>query len=379
LNPAMSKEPVRVLHVVGRMDRGGIETMLMNLYRNIDREKVQFDFLAHYGREAAYNDEIRAMGGRIYEMPALKDENRVYYWRLFSYIAALHRFFREHREYSIVHGHMTNTAAIYMPIAKKYGVKTCIAHSHNTHARAGLQGVLTDVLQSAICRYATDWFACSKAAAEWFYPKGAVEDGRVRVVPNAVDAKRFCFDSAVRAKVRRELELEGRLVIGCVGRFREQKNQAFLIDVMQEILKKNPGAALMFVGDGPCEKAVRQRAAARGIEKQVMFLGSRPDVPELMQAMDVLAMPSLFEGMPVVGIEAQAGGLPLVVSDNVTEELNITGNVSYISLNAGPQAWAGQLLKAAGTERQDCFAKIRDAGYDIHASARWLEEFYQER
>lgn len=375
----MSKEPVRVLHVVGRMDRGGIETMLMNLYRNIDRERVQFDFLAHYGREAAYNDEIRAMGGRIYEMPALKDEKRVYYWRLFAYIAALHRFFREHREYRIVHGHMTNTAAIYMPIAKKYGVRTCIAHSHNTKARAGLQGVLTDVLQSAICRYATDWFACSKAAAQWFYPKGAVEDGRVKVFPNAIDTKRFCFDNAIRAGLRQEMELEGRLVIGCVGRFREQKNQIFLIDVMQEILKQNSGAVLMFVGDGPCEEAVRQRAAACGIQKQVMFLGSRGDVPELMQAMDVLAMPSLFEGMPVVGVEAQAAGLPLVVSDNVTGELDVTGNVSYLSLGAGAKAWAGRLLEAAERERRDCCAQIRNAGYDIHASARWLEEFYQER
>lgn len=369
-------EPIRVLQVVGRMDRGGIETMIMNLYRSIDRTKVQFDFLAHYGREAAYNDEIRALGGRIYEMPALRDDTHVYYWRLFTYIKALRRFFKEHREYSVVHGHMTNTASIYMPIAKKYGVTCRIAHSHSSFGKAGLLGVVTDLLQKPIYKNATDWFACSKAAAHWFYPQKAIDEGRVTIVPNAVDAGCFRFDADKRRRMREELGVGERLAIVCVARFRAEKNQAFLVEVMPEVLRLCPNAALYLAGDGECEEAVRQRVKELGLEDSVVFLGVRSDIPDVLQAMDVFALSSLWEGLPVTGIEAQASGLHCVVSDGITPEINALDMVEFLSLDAPKEEWAAKLVEAARKPRLDTFGRLKASGYDIHTTAPWLEGFY---
>lgn len=373
---APHSEPIRILHIVGRMDRGGIETMLMNIYRNIDRSKVQFDFLAHYGREAAYNQEIRALGGRIYEMPALKDETHVYYWRLFSYIRALNRFFREHREYAVIHGHMTNTASIYMPIARKYGVACRISHSHSSKRKAGLMGLVTDLLQRSVYRHATDWFACSEAAAGWFYPKDALASGKVQIIANAVDAARFRFQPRIRNQIRQELGLEDKLVIGCVGRFRPEKNQAFLLPVLKELLPQCPQAVLMYVGDGPCLEDVRVQCRTLGLSDHVLFLGQRSDVDRLMQAMDVFVLPSLWEGLPLVGVEAQSAGLPCVVSDGVTRELNITGQMVHLPLSGGPRMWADALQKAAQTQRADTLDVIRGAGYDLNTTVPWLQEFY---
>ena len=373
------KNPIRILHIVGRMDRGGIETMIMNLYRNINRDKVQFDFLAHYGREAVYNDEIRKLGGRIYEMPALKDENHVYYWRIVTYVKALNAFFRKHKEYKIIHCHMTNTAAIYMPIAKKYGVTCRIAHSHNTHGKAGLLGFVTNLLQKPIYKCATDWFACSKAAAYWFYPKNDVDSGKVTIIPNAVDAQKFRYSPNTRKEMRINLKVEDKMVIGCVARFRFEKNQIFLLSVLQEALKIEPKAVLLFAGDGPEEDVVKRKAVELGLQDKVLFLGMRSDIPNILQAMDVFALPSLWEGMPVSGIEAQAAGLRCVVSTGTTQEMNVLDMVEFVSLDESTEKWAVMLVKAAKTPRQDTYEQIKAAGYDINVTAPWLQEFYLKR
>ena len=372
-------KPIRVLQIVGRMDRGGIENFVMSVYRNIDREKVQFDFLAHYGREAAFNDEIRAMGGRIYEMPAIRDEKHVYYWKVFSYIRALNRFFREHREYTIIHGQMTNTAAIYMPIAKRYGVTTRIAHSHNTRAKAGFLGFVTDFLQRFIYKTATDWFACSKAAAYWFYPPEAVEGGKVTIIPNAVDADRFRFDETKRMRMRRELGVEGGIAVGCVARFRPEKNQAFLLPVLQELLKIDPDARLVYVGEGPCEEEVKHRARAMGLMDRVLFLGTRTDIQDVLQALDVFVLPSLWEGLPVAGIEAQASGLHCVVSDGISKEMDILGMVDFVPLDAPCGEWARRIAQSARKPRRDTYEDMKRAGYDIHVAAAMLQDFYLKK
>lgn len=375
----VKKEPIRVLQIVGRMDRGGIETMIMNLYRHIDREEVQFDFLAHYGREAAYNDEIRALGGRIYEMPALKGETHVYYWRLFSYIRALHKFFKEHREYKIIHGHMTNTASIYMPIAKKYGVTCRISHSHNTRGKAGHLGVVTDLLQKSIYRHATDYFACSEGAKHWFYSEDLVQSGNIKILANAVDAERFRFRPDRRTIMRKELGLENHLVIACVARFRPEKNQIFLMDVLKEILKHRQDVIFLFAGDGPCEEEVKAKAKEYGIEEHTRFLGMRTDVPDLLQAADAFVLPSFWEGLPVTAIEAQASGLHCVVSEGLTEEMNALGMVRYLALDAGPAAWGKALIEAASMSRHDTYQKTIESGFDINTTTPWLQEFYLQK
>lgn len=370
------QEPIRVLQIVGRMDRGGIETLIMNIYRNIDREKVQFDFLCHYGREADFNDEIRAMGGRIYEMPAIRDETHVYYWKLFEYIKALNKFFEEHKEYKIIHGHMTNTASIYMPIAKKHGVTCRIAHSHNTHGKAGLLGIVTDILQKPIYKYATDWFACSKAAAGWFYPKGSYEAGRVMILANAVDANAFRYNLEIRKRLRIELGIEDKTVIGCVARFRPEKNHIFLIEVLLEVLKIDPNAVMLFAGEGPAMEEAMAKVQDLKLDDKVLFLGMRTDIPDVLQAIDVFTLASFWEGLPVTGIEAQAAGLHCVVSDGVTREMDAIDMVKFLSLNSTKQEWAKALIDYAGKERRDTYELIRNAGYDIHDTAPWLQEFY---
>ena len=370
----MAQEPVRILHVVGRMDRGGIETMVMNLYRRMDRRLVQFDFLAHYGREAAYNDEIRALGGRIYEMPALKDDNRVYYWRLFSYLLALHRFFRVHREYRILHGHMTNTAGLYLPIARRYGVSCRIAHSHSTRGKSGLQGIITAFLQAPVHAMATDYFACSRGAARWLFPKAAAQE--VRMVPNAIVLEQFRFRTDVRQSLRKELGFSDEPVIVCVARFRPEKNQQFLLPVLKSLLEQCPSAVLLFVGDGPCEQAVRSASISMGLQKQIRFLGARSDVADLLSAADVFVLPSFWEGMPVSVIEALASGLPCVVSDGCPEETTAFDAVTALSLQASAKTWADALQKAAACPRSDLQNQLREAGFDIHTAASQLQAFY---
>lgn len=372
----MNNEPIRVLQVVGRMDRGGIETMLMNLYRHIDREKVQFDFLAHYGREAVYNEEIRSLGGRIYEMPALKDENHVYYWRFFAYRKALRKFFKAHPEYKIVHGHMTNTASIYMPIAKKYGVTCRIAHSHSTRGKVGHLGVVTDLLQRSITRHATDLFACSEAAMHWFCSQEVIDSGKVQVIANAVDAQKYRFHPEIRHQMRQELNLGNDLAVICVGRFRPEKNQAFLIEVLKEMLNHHKDVTFVFAGDGPCEEQVKSLARQYGLENHTRFLGMRTDVPELLQAADAFVLPSLWEGLPVTVIEAQANGLHCVVADTITREVDVLNMVSYVSLESSCAQWANALFQAASPPRRDTFEDIRSAGYDINTTAPWLQDFY---
>lgn len=372
----MKSKPIRVLQVVGRMDRGGIETMIMNLYRNIDREKVQFDFLAHYGREAAYNDEIRALGGRIYEMPALKDDTHVYYWRLFSYIRALHRFFREHPEYKIIHGHMTNTASIYMPIAKKHGVICCISHSHNTRGKVGHLGIVTNILQRFITLSATDFFACSEAAKHWFYPEKLIAEGKIKVLTNAVDAARFRFNEQKRKELREELQLGDNLAIICVARFRPEKNQTFLIDVLKEMLKVRKDVVVVFAGEGPCEEEVKAKAKEYGVEEHTRFLGMRTDIPDVLCAADAFVLPSLWEGLPVTAIEAQASGLHCVVNDALTEEMNALGMVEYLPLSSPISTWANALIETAQKPRRDTYEETVASGYDINTTAPWLQEFY---
>ncbi len=372
----MSKQPVRVLHVVGRMDRGGIETMIMNIYRNIDREKVQFDFLAHFGREAAFNDEIRSLGGKIYEMPALRDETNVYYWRIFSYINALNKFFKEHKEYDIIHCHMTNTASIYMPIAKKNGVKCCISHSHSTHGKKGLMGVVTDILQKPIYKHATDFFACSEAAKKWFYPEDMIKAGKVKVIANAVDAARFRFNPETRERMRKELDLGDSLAVVCIARFRQEKNHTFLIDVLKEMLKTKEDVVFVFAGDGPCEDEVKKKAKDLGVYEHIRFLGMRPDVPDILQASDVFTLASFFEGLPVTGIEAQASGLYCVASDGIPDEMNALDMVEYISLEKPVSYWAERIFAAGEKERKDTYEQLKASGYDIHTTVPWLQEFY---
>lgn len=374
--------PIRVLNVVGRMDRGGIETLIMNIYRNIDREKIQFDFLAHYGKvDADYNDEIRSLGGHIYEMPVIKTTTKTYYSRFFSYCRALKAFFSEHQEYQILHGHMTNTAAIYMPIAKKYGnVKCTIAHSHLTETQKTISFFskhITNLLIAPIRNLATDYFACSEAAALWLFKPKDISSGRVTIINNGVNADAFDYNEELRKKVRLSLGVDDKVVVGHVGRFFPQKNHSYLLDIYAAFYNLRPNSALILVGDGELRQQMEEKVKQLGIENNTYFLGLRSDINELLQGFDLFLMPSLYEGLPVVGVEAQAAGLPLVISSEITRELDITGNIDYVPLSESPLHWAKIMDdKLNKHNRISIKAKIIDTGYDISTTVKFLEDFY---
>ncbi len=375
----MTNEPIRVLNFVGEMSPGGIEVLIMNLYRNIDKSKVQFDFLMHSpDGEGSFVPEIEKLGGRVYRAPIIKTKNKTYYGRINQYIRFLKRFFKEHQEYRIIHGHMTNTAAIYMPIAKKYGNVVCtIAHSHLTQARPGLVGKVTDILHKPIPKLATDYFACSEMAAHWIFSEEAIKAGKVKVIKNGVDPKRFHYDINEASEMKKELGLEGKFVIGNVARFKTEKNHTFMIDIMSELVKIRHDIVLMLVGDGELRQETEEKVHSLGLDDYVKFMGIRSDVPQLMEAMDLFLLPSLYEGLPVVGIEAQAAGLPVVTSTGVTEETDITGNVTFLDLNVGAKAWAEKINEVyENFQRKDMLTYIRENGYDITETAKWLQEFY---
>lgn len=354
--------PIRILHIVTYMGRGGLETMLMNYYRAIDRTKVQFDFLTHRDFRADYDDEIEALGGKIYRLPSLNPFSR-------SYLGALDRFFAEHPEYRIVHSHLDCMSAIPLKAAKKHGVPVRIGHAHNSNQPRDAKYLLKLFYKRLIARNATQLFACSDEAGRWMFG-----DADFRVLNNAIDAGRYAFDPAVRGEVRHELDLPAdALVVGHVGRFDPQKNHRFLVEIFE---KMPEDARLLLVGDGVLRPDVEQQAEALGIRDRVLFTGVRTDVDRLLQAMDVFLMPSLFEGLPVSIVEAQAAGLPCLISDKVPIECKKTELVTQIPLEASPAEWAEAVLSAAEAPRGDTLAQIREAGFDIRANAEWLQNYY---
>ncbi|WP_066389211.1 glycosyltransferase family 1 protein [Neobacillus mesonae] len=372
--------PIRVLQVVGRMERAGLETLIMNIYRNIDRSKVQFDFLAHYGEEADYNEEIRSLGGRIFEMPVIKTTTKTNYHKIFQYIKALKAFFKEHQEFKVVHGHMTNTASIYMPIARRHGVKCCIAHSHLARARQGLTGVVTNILQLPIERVSNEYFSCSEKAAEWMFSKKNITEKKVKIIHNAIDSKLYDYNEDRRKVYRESLKLDNKLVIGHVGRFYYQKNHDYLIDIFNELVKINPESVLLLIGEGVLRNEIESKVNLLNLNNKVKILGKRSDIAGLMQAMDIFVMPSHFEGLPVVGVEAQAAGLKCVMSDAITTETDITGNIKFLPLSIGPQAWAKEILDFSNClNRETTRDKIIKAGYDIKTVSEWMQDFYINR
>lgn len=360
--------PIRVLQVVTHMNRGGLETMLMNYYRHIDRRKVQFDFLVHRQERGAYDDEIEALGGRIYRFPRLVPWSR-------SYKKSLSQFFTAHPEYRTVHVHQDCLSSVILKEAEKCGVPVRIAHSHNSSQDKDLKYPIKLIYKRSIPRYSTDLFACGKQAGEWMFGGAPF-----RVLNNAIDTGLYRYDAAKSKKVRGELEIpEDALVTGHVGRFSSQKNHSFLIDIFAEVCKAEPEAYLLLVGDGELRKKTEEKVRALGLAEHVVFTGVRGDVPDLLGAMDVFVFPSLYEGLPVTLVEAQAAGLKCVISDCIPSDCNLTGLVSRCPLEEPAESWAEKIRAIKRVEHTDTCREIAAAGFDIGENARWLEEFYLQR
>ncbi|MCI5868285.1 MAG: glycosyltransferase family 1 protein [Dorea sp.] len=356
---------VRVLHVVTYMGRGGLETMLMNYYRQIDRNKVQFDFLVHRDFEADYDQEIRELGGKIYHISRLVPWSRLYR-------EELRRFFRGHSEYKIVHVHQDCLSSVALQCAKECGVPIRIAHCHSSSAVKNLKYPIKLHYMKQIPRYATHLFACGKQAGDWMF-----SGCNYKIVRNAIDTEKYLYSPVVAEQVRNELGLNDSIVIGHVGNFTPAKNHSFLLEIFQEILKKESKAQLLLVGGGDGLPSIREKVNNLGIQDHVIFTGVRSDVSRLMQAMNVFVFPSLYEGLPVTMIEAQASGMHCVISDHVSEECIVTnGLVSRKRLDDSPVQWSESVLQLCYRSRKNHIDEIKKAGYDIPIAAKKIEKFY---
>lgn len=359
------KKPIRILHVVTYMGRGGLETMLMNYYRHIDRTKIQFDFLVHRDFEADYDSEILSLGGKIYHVSRLNPFNPSYYEKLDV-------FFKNHKEYKIVHVHQDCLSSIALKVAKKNNVPIRIAHSHNSSQDRNIKFFIKKHYMKSIPKYSTELFACGKDAGDWMF-SGA----NYTIVRNAIDVEKFKFNLIVRNKVRNDLKLNNSYVIGHVGRFNYPKNHEYLIDVFHKVHQLDIHTKLMLIGSGDLEEKIKEKVFSLGLKDDVLFLGNRSDVNELLQAMDVFVFPSHYEGLPVTLVEAQAAGLPIVKSTSISEQCSITPNVTSLPLNSDCTIWAQKILDICNRfERKNTSTYIVDNGYDISSNAKWLECFY---
>ena len=353
------------------MNRGGLEVMLMNYYRTIDRTKIQFDFMMHRPERGAFDDEIESLGGKIYRMPAIHPKT------FFKYCSLLDSFFSDHPEYRVVHSHINDNSGFVVRAAKKHGVPCRIAHSHIADFGIDYKFPFRLFARYQLSRNINQYFVCSPNAGQWLFGKNIEKKQTLHVLKNAIQVKAFAPSAETRARVRQELGISDALVIGHVGRFNPQKNHRFLIDIFSALQKKNSTAQLFLIGDGDLQKQIQDQVSGLALTESVRFLGSRNDIPDLLQAIDVFVFPSLYEGLPVTVIEAQAAGLPCVLSDSITRECDVTGNVRFLPLAAGAETWAEEILKLQGTGRlPDAAQKVAAAGYDVQQTAKWLEEFY---
>lgn len=369
MSESMDRQPIRVLNMFTVMDRGGAETMVMNYYRHIDRTKVQFDFLVHREKRGAYDDEIERMGGRIYRMCPIYPQNFSRYKR------DLRTFFRAHPEYKIIHSHMSELGYFAFREAERQGVPVRICHAHNAPHGFDVKMIMRTYFKKRMMPYLTHLFMCGEESGKWLY--GEKNKSRFIMLNNAIDAALYSFDASKREKMRQQLGLTDELVIGHVGRFNPQKNHPFLLDVFAVLLKKEPDAVLLLVGGGDDMPEIQAKAEVLGITERVRFLGVRSDVADLMQAMDVFVFPSLYEGLPVTMVEAQASGLPCIISDKVPPECILTeGLVDVMPLSASPEAWAEKILAMRAISRADRRAEIAAHGFDVSTEAVKLQEFY---
>lgn len=363
-------EPIRVLQVVVSMDAGGIETMLMNYYRNIDRSKVQFDFLLHCKHKSHYEDEINSLGGRIYRVPSYHPKD------LIKYKKALKMFFAEHKEFKVVHSHIKFYGLYVLKAAKKAKVPMRIAHAHTANKFYKFDKTLPFRMYTRFWfKYQyTHVYACSPESAEYMAPKKPYT-----IMNNAIDVPAFRYDEAARNEIRNSLNLpDSTLLIGHVGRFTGEKNHSFILDVFKELLTIKGDAHLILVGDGRLHSGVVQKAKELGISAKVTFTGVRKDIPKLMSAMDVFIFPSVFEGFPVTLVEAQSSDLPCVISDTFTKTAIISDKVSVLSLEDAPIAWAKVISDITVEQRTDNTQPMINAGLDIKANAKHWENVYLE-
>lgn len=364
--------PVRVLHILHSMNRGGAENALMNYYRCVDRDKVQFDFLLTDPDKCDFEDEILSLGGRIYRVPLLSMKNP------FHYIRGVNRFFRNHPEYRIAHSHTSSKSVLPLAIARFRGVPVRISHSHSSKSETGIKGLVRNLLMPMLKSAANVCLSCGEQAADWLYGKNYSRSGKVLIIRNVINTNRFRYNQTMRNNIRKQLNIpDNTFVIGHVARLCDVKNHRFSVDILKELLTRIPDTILLLVGDGPLRDDIIAHAKSHGVESKIRMVGVVPDVYNYEQAMDVFILPSYYEGLPLSIIEAQVSGLPCFTTNGtVSSECSVTDLVNYIPLEAGAKAWADAIIKTRGIDRIDRFDQIKAAGYDADSAAVTLQDLY---
>lgn len=361
----MAGGQIVVAQIMGKWVGGGVESVIMNYYRHIDRNKIQFDFICDEDSTNIPYDEIEKLGGKVILCPP--------YQKLPKYIKFLENLFRE-KKYRIVHSNINTLSVFPLYAAKRAGVPVRIAHSHSTsNPREWKKNLMKNALRPFSKKYATDYFACSEMAGRYLFGDRAFDKGEVKIIRNAIDVEKFKFDPEARKKLRKEIGItDDGFVIGHIGRFVEQKNHRFLINVFAEVKKEKKNAKLVLVGQGPLREEMEQKVKNLGLKKDVFFLGQRSDTNKLYSVFDVFCLPSLYEGLPVVGVEAQANGVPCIFSNKVTKETIVNENVKIINIEKP----ANKVVKSA--LRSIKRITVKNYRFDIKSSVKYLNSLYKE-
>lgn len=363
------KEIKRILVFELNQGIGGVQEYLMNIHENINKEKIQFDYIV-YDKDTPYKEKILKLGGRIHYITSRKNN-------IVKNAIEIIKLFRQNPEYDVVY---FNLGWVYYNIPFIICTlfnKKIISHSHGTASNTHKIHAFFHKLNRPYVRKKSNYhFACSTPAAEWLYGDKFIEENGFTMIHNAIDVENFIFNRKISTEVKRELDVENKFVLGHVGGFNGQKNHDFLIDIFYEIVKLNKDSKLVLIGKGEYEEKIRNKVKDLKLDDKVLFLGTRKDVDRILQAMDIFILPSHFEGLPFVGIEAQASGLKCILSDTITKEIDITGNVEFISLQKSSVYWANEILKYKnGYERKNEYNKIVDAGYEINTESRKIENY----
>lgn len=357
----ISKEPIRILQIVPNMQSGGLENFIMNIYRHVDRKKIQFDFLVHYQEEKFFDKEIEKLGGKIFRFSLRNDNN------ILKYIKKLNAFYKNHPEYRVIHCHMSSIGFINFLIAKKNGIKVRIAHSHNSKTDKTLKGKVKRLLMLPYKYESTINYACSNKAGKYLFGKKSYE-----VIPNAIEIEAFKYNKDLRKEIRKQLNISDETVLlGHIGRFNIQKNHAFLLKIFKEIQLINKNTKLILIGDGELKNQIYKMAQQYDLNKNIIYTGTISNTFEYYNAMDAFLLPSLFEGLPVVGIESQTNGLKCYFSSNITKEVSISENTFFLKLD-NPKCWAQKIIE----NKFDRTTKINNEKYNIKKVAKNLQERY---
>ena len=360
-----NEEPIRILQIVDAVGRsGGVMQVIYNWHKNIDKTKIQFDYLCFMNSKTPIQKEIANLGGNVYCI----------HWKgifyVFPFIKKIFKFFKTHR-YNILHSHITQMNFFYLPIAKLCGVKNIIQHSHAIKwSDKFLNGLRNRFLFFWIRPFITKKLACSDSAGKFLFKKGYT------LINNGIDTDKFKFNQEVRNKTRKVLNIENKFVIGHIGRFSYDKNHEFLVDIFKEVDKQNNNSILLLIGDGPLKKKIEQKVNNLNLSNNVIFAGTKNNVNDYYQAMDIFVFQSLFEGLGIVAVEAQCSGLHCFVSDGVPNEAIICNTIK-IPLSKSAKEWADIILeKTKNFERKDCFEFIKKAGFDIQETAKQIQNIY---